>query len=162
MKAGGIEGGETGSVTFVQRFNSTLGNFVHLHVVALDGVFVRERDGESLAFHEGPAPSRQEIATVAERVEEHMTRWLRRRGFLDERPAEDRSNEAHDPTPLEACMQMSLFGGVFLRLTADGTSRPPVGQFSSFSPIGVREPCEPHGITVCGVPPGYTVPSVPV
>jgi len=126
-KARGIEGGETGSVTFVQRFNGALGNFVHLHSVslgALDGVFVRERDGESLAGHEGPAPSRQEIATAAERVEERMTRWLRRRGFLDERPAEDRSNEADDPTPLEACMQMSLFGGVFLRLAEDGTPVP--------------------------------------
>ena len=32
-KAGGIPGGETGSVTFVQRFNATLGNFVHFHVL---------------------------------------------------------------------------------------------------------------------------------
>jgi hypothetical protein len=137
-KARGIEGGETGSVTFVQRFNSTLGNFVHLHVVALDGVFIREGDGESLAFHEGPAPSRLEIAAVAERVEERMTRWLRRRGFLDERPAEDRSNEADDPTPLEACMQMSLFGGVFLRLTADGTPAP-VDE-PRFSRAGTKSP----------------------
>ena len=44
--------------------------------------------------------------------------------LLDERPAEDRSNEAHEPTPLEACMQMSLFGGVFLRLAEDGTPVP--------------------------------------
>jgi hypothetical protein len=35
----GIEAGETGSVTFVQRFNATLGAFVHLHVLALDGDF---------------------------------------------------------------------------------------------------------------------------
>ncbi len=53
-----------------------------------------------------------------------MTRWLKRRGLLDERPAEDRSNEAHEPTPLEACMQMSLFGGVFRRLAEDGTPVP--------------------------------------
>ena len=123
-QARGIEAGETGSVTFVQRFNSTLGNFVHLHILALDGVFVREGEGESLVFHEGPAPSREEIAAVAERVEKRMTRWLRRRGFVDERPAEDRSNDAPDPTPVEACMQMSLFGGVFLRLADDGTPIP--------------------------------------
>jgi hypothetical protein len=114
--------GETGSVTFVQRFNATLGSFVHLHVIALDGVFVR--DDESLVFHEGPAPSREEIAAVAERVERRMIRWFYRRGLLDERTAEERSNEAHEPTPLEACMQMSLFGGTLLRLAEDGTAVP--------------------------------------
>src|SRR5262249_28108137 len=44
-KARGLEGSEMGSVTFVQRFNATLGCFVHLHVVALDGVYVREDSG---------------------------------------------------------------------------------------------------------------------
>src|SRR5271165_3226227 len=92
--------GATGSVTFVQRFNATLGAFVHLHVVVPDGVFLARAD-QPLAFHEGPAPTRREIAAVAERVEKRMTRWLRRRGFLDERPVEDRSNEAAEPTPLE-------------------------------------------------------------
>ncbi len=67
-----------------------------------------------------------------------MTRWLRRRGFLDERPAEDRSNEAHDPTRLEACMQMSLFGGVFLRLAADGTRVP--ADEPRFSRAGTKSP----------------------
>jgi Putative transposase len=53
-----------------------------------------------------------------------MTRWLRRRALLEERPAEARSNEPREPSPLEACMQMSLFGGVFLRLESDGTPVP--------------------------------------
>jgi hypothetical protein len=53
-----------------------------------------------------------------------MTRWLRRRGLVDERAVEERSDEAHEPSPLEACMQMSLFGGTFLRLDEDGTPIP--------------------------------------
>ncbi len=44
-----------------------------------------------------------------------MTRWLRRRKLIDERPIEERSGEAPELTPLEACMQLSLFGGTFLR-----------------------------------------------
>jgi Putative transposase/Transposase zinc-binding domain len=123
-EARGIEGGETGSVTFVQRFNATLGSFVHLHVLVPDGVFVREGQAQALAFHEGPAPSREDIAAIAERVERRMTRWLRRRGLVDDRPAEDRSNEAREPSPLEACMQLSLFGGAYLRLAEDGTPVP--------------------------------------
>jgi hypothetical protein len=104
----------------VQRFNATLGCFVLLHVVAPDGVFVREAKGGAVVFHEGPAPSREEIAAVATRVAERMMRWMRRRKLIDERPAEERSNEAPELSPLEACMQRSLFGGTFLRLGDDG------------------------------------------
>ena len=44
-ESAGVGGAETGSVTFVQRFNATLGCFVHFHVVAPDGVFSRAEDG---------------------------------------------------------------------------------------------------------------------
>ena len=116
--ARGTPGGETGSVTFVQRFDSTLGSFVHFHVVALDSerserVFTR-KDGAEVVFHEGPAPSRDDIAAVAARVEKRTMRWLRRRKLVDDRPIEERSNEAPDLSPLEACMQLSLFGGTFV------------------------------------------------
>ncbi len=96
-----------------------LGNFVHFHVVALDGVYTRVRDSE-VVFHDGPAPSREEIAEVAVRVEKRVTRWLRRRKLVDERPIEERDNVAPEPSPLEACMQMSLSGGAFLRLDQEG------------------------------------------
>jgi hypothetical protein len=114
-QSAGVAGAETGSVTFVQRFNATLGCFVHFHVVAPDGVFSRAEDG-GVTFHAARAPSREEIADVAGRVAKRMTRWLHRRKLLDERPAEERSNEAPDVSPLEACMQLSLFGGTFVRM----------------------------------------------
>ena len=101
--------GETGSVTFVQRFDGTLGSFVHLHVVALDGVFTRSKDG-AVVFHPGPTPSVADVTDVVSRVAERMLRWMRRRKMFDERPHEERSNEAPSQSPLEACMQLSLFG----------------------------------------------------
>jgi Putative transposase/Transposase zinc-binding domain len=122
-KEQGIEDGATGAVTFVQRFSSTLGTFVHFHVVVPDGVFTRT-EGAEAAFHEGRAPSREEVAAVAARVATRMTRWLRRRVLVDERSAEERSNEAPELSPLEACMQLSLFGGAFLRLADDGVPVP--------------------------------------
>jgi hypothetical protein len=112
-KVQGIEGGETGAVIFVQRFNATLQSFVHLHVVTLEGVFTREAMGGPAVFHEGRAPSTIDVASVAGRVERRMRRWLRRRGLLDERAAEDRSNEAPVLSPMEACTQASLFAGEF-------------------------------------------------
>src|SRR5262245_9929713 len=69
----GILGGETAAVSFVQRWSATLGCFVHLHVVALDGGFVREAKGGAVVFHEGPAPSREELAAVASRVAERTS-----------------------------------------------------------------------------------------
>jgi hypothetical protein len=51
--ARGTPGSETGSVTFVQRFDSTLGNFVHFQLVALDGVFTR-KDGTEARLPRGP------------------------------------------------------------------------------------------------------------
>ena len=102
-------------MTFVQRFHSALGSFVHFHLVCPDGVFTRAASGV-VSFHVSRAPSREEIASVAERVEKAMTRWLRKRNLIDERPLEERSCEAPELTPLEACMQLSLFGGTFLRL----------------------------------------------
>jgi hypothetical protein len=88
-----------------------------------DGLFTRTDDG-AVVFREGPAPTRVDIAAVAARVEKRMRRFLRRRGLVDERAAEDRSNEAPELSPLEACMQMSLFDSTSLRLAGDGVPVP--------------------------------------
>jgi hypothetical protein len=69
----------------VQRFDSTLGCFVHFHVLVPDGVFSRADDAGAAVFRGGPAPTRADIAAVAARVEKRLRRWLRRRGLLDER-----------------------------------------------------------------------------
>ena len=71
-------------MTFVQRFDSTLGCFVHFHVLVPDGVFTRADAAGSVVFREGPAPTRADIAAVGARVEKRMRRWLRRRRLLDE------------------------------------------------------------------------------
>ena len=125
-RASGHDDALTGSVTFVQRFNATLGSFVHFHVVALDGVVLRKADG-AVVFHPGPSPTREQIASVAARVHQRMTKWLRRRKLIDDRPQEDRSNEAPELTPIEACMQLSLSwspGATFVHLE-DGVALEP-------------------------------------
>jgi len=91
--------------------------------VAQFGVFTREKKGGPATFHEGRAPSTSDVAAVAARVEKRMRRWLRRRGLVDEREAEDRSNEAPALSPMEACMQASLFSGELLRV--EEKERPP-------------------------------------
>jgi hypothetical protein len=84
---------------------------------------MREKKGGPAVFHEGRAPSPSDVAVVAAQVETRMRRWLRRRGLVDERKAEDRSNEAPALSPMEACMQASLFSGELLRV--EEKERPP-------------------------------------
>lgn len=67
--------GEAGAVTFVQRFNATLGCFVHVHLLVPDGVFTRADDGAAV-FRQGPAPTRADLAAVAARVEKRTPHWL--------------------------------------------------------------------------------------
>lgn len=52
----GVEDGQTGAVTFVQRFGSYLNLNVHFHAVVPDGVFTRSGDTEGACFHPLPRP----------------------------------------------------------------------------------------------------------
>jgi hypothetical protein len=109
----GAFGAETGSVAFEQRFGSSLNLHTHIHTLAVDGVFEKTGDG-TVRVHEAPPPSNADVVDVAERVRDRTLRWLRRRGYLDERAAEDRSNAPADPSALEGCAQLALAGGAFL------------------------------------------------
>jgi hypothetical protein len=84
-----------------------------MHTLTPTGVFEKTGDG-GVRFHEAPAPTQQDVALVAKRGRDRTVRWLRRHGYLDERAAEERSNETAKPSALDACTQMALAGGAFL------------------------------------------------
>ncbi len=65
----------TGAVTFIQRGDSALRLNVHLHTLALDGVYVRDEEGE-LRFHLLPPPSWEEVEQVAAWTYEKIRRAL--------------------------------------------------------------------------------------
>ncbi|WP_437908614.1 hypothetical protein WME95_12560 [Sorangium sp. So ce327] len=58
-------------------------------------------------FHDAPPPSKDDVSEVARRVRERALLWLRRRGYLDERAAEERSDETitavDDPRARGSC-----------------------------------------------------------
>ena len=73
----------SGTVTFVQRFDSALRLCVHAHVLTLDGVYLQEDDG-GLTFHPLPEPTLAEVHAVAERIARRIERILHKAGrFLD-------------------------------------------------------------------------------
>ncbi len=109
--------GECGAVTFVQRFGGSLNLNVHMHVVVLDGVFVRDAD-RGVVFHAAPPPTLVDLEAIVRRVRDRALVWLRRRALLDERPLEDRSNEAPEPAALEGCAAIAMYRGTLATLPA--------------------------------------------
>jgi hypothetical protein len=108
-KREGIKDGQCGAINFVQRFGS-LNLHVHFHVALLDGVFTRDADARVL-FHAAPPPTREELDATVRRVEKRAMTWLRRRGYLDERPIDERSNEPPAQTALDACAAIAMGRG---------------------------------------------------
>jgi hypothetical protein len=108
-KRDGIENGQSGAITFVQRFGSLNLN-VHFHVAVLDGVFSRDPDA-GVRFHPAAPPTGDELEAILRRVQDRSVRWLRRRGHLDERPMEERSNEPPVQTALDACATLAMGRG---------------------------------------------------
>jgi hypothetical protein len=110
-RVAGVAGAETGAVSFPQRFGGSLNLHVHFHLLAVDAVF--EKHGESVRVHEAPPPAKTDVVDVARRVHDRALVWLRKRRYLDERPAEDRGNEPPVLTPVEGLARLALAGGTF-------------------------------------------------
>lgn len=82
-----VRRGQTGAVTFVQRFGDALNLHVHFHAVIPDGVFTLGEDGVA-EFHGVPAPTDEEVLQVCVRTRERVLRLLEKEGLedLDESP----------------------------------------------------------------------------
>ena len=93
---GSMSEAHTGSVTFVQRFDSALRLNEHLHVLVLDGVYLREPDGP-LGFHQLPEPSAEDVADIAERTARRIQRLLKSSGSAQTLPC------AHQKTSSDSC-----------------------------------------------------------
>jgi len=58
----------TGAVSVIQRGDSALRLNVHYHVLALDGVYVRQEPDAALVFHALDAPTADDVTDVAKRT----------------------------------------------------------------------------------------------
>jgi Putative transposase len=85
---------------------------VHAHVLALDGVYVREDDDGPLVFHALPTPTHAEVAEVARRTAERIEHILRAHGrSLDPTMQDDAPTSlAVDEAGLAACYAAAARG----------------------------------------------------
>ena len=109
-KRHGIEDGQCGAINFVQRCGSSVNLNIHFHLALLDGVFTRD-EGAGVLFHPASPPTRDELDEILKRVEKRVMAWLGRRGYLDERSIDERSNEPPAQTALDACAAIAMGRG---------------------------------------------------
>ena len=83
-----VEDAFTGMVTVIQRFDSALRLNVHLHTLALDGVYVKSADG-GLRFLRLPRPSEAEVYDVAFRTAKKVLGTLEKKGAEDGASSDD-------------------------------------------------------------------------
>jgi hypothetical protein len=116
LELGSVDQALTGSVAVVQRTDSAVRLNVHIHLLALDGVYVEDERGE-LCFHALGAPSSAEVADIAERTARRVYRAFKKKGRpspWDDEHAVGESGET-DPLSVEqpgrfACYQAAAAG----------------------------------------------------
>ncbi len=118
-KRRGLADTQCGAVNFVQRFGSSVNFHVHFHVVVLDGVVARDPEAR-VVFHPAAPPTRDELDEIVRRVQKRAEAWLRRHGYLDDRPLEDRSNDPPVQTAIDACASIAMGRGRTEMLANDG------------------------------------------
>ena len=90
-------GAQTGVVTLVQRFGSALNLNLHLHMIALDGVYTVGKSGKA-KFHRVKAPNQTELRILLNRVIDRLVRRLVREGLLIPDPEQPWLNlDFHEP-----------------------------------------------------------------
>jgi hypothetical protein len=94
---GSVSEAHTGAVAAIQRVDSALRLNVHLHVLALDGVYLREANGR-LVFHPLPEPTKSDVAEVARRTAKRMKRLFKERGRRS--PWDDEESADAEPEEL--------------------------------------------------------------
>jgi hypothetical protein len=78
-------GAQTIIVTLIQRFGSVLNLNIHLHMIALDGVYAVGKSDQT-KFHRVKAPNQTELRTLLNRVIQRVVRKLEREDLLNPDP----------------------------------------------------------------------------
>jgi hypothetical protein len=94
---------QCGAVTFIQRFGSALNLHLHLHMLAIDGVYAADEDGHP-QFQVLLAPDDEEIAHLTASLAEAITKLLLRRGL-----GPDSDPEESDPLSRDQPWLASLY-----------------------------------------------------
>jgi hypothetical protein len=113
----GPGGGQTGSVTVVQRFGSALRLNVHFHILVVDGCYSEGADGQ-LTFRRAYKPTTADVQELVMLISVAVERWLAVRGY-----GVDDAVETDPDDGQELVQSASLAGRVGLGRRAGRRSR---------------------------------------
>ena len=132
----GIADGQTGSVTFLQRFGGALNLNPHAHCAVPDGLFVPPASGTgSLTFVPLPPPTDEEVALLTQRIARRLT-------DLAQRILGEDGDDFDDQDEEQAVLRRDLAGALTPPPGAQTTMLPAIG----FSP----PPAKPLSAVVNG------------
>lgn len=102
--ATGASGGRSGAVTVIQRFGSSLALNLHVHIVSLDGVYMRSKQGR-LSFRQA-TPHQADVEKLVLEIGSLSERWLAKQGYSSEEGSES------DPDDAVALLQAASLEGL--------------------------------------------------
>jgi len=108
---GAVRKPQCGAVTFIQRFDSALRLNLHLHMLAIDGVYAADEDGHP-QFQVLLAPDDEQIAQITASLAERIPEFLQRRGLGPESDPEESDPLSRDQPWLAGLYAASVFGKV--------------------------------------------------
>ena len=108
---GAVRKPQCGAVTFIQRFGSALNLNLHLHMLAIDGVYAADEDGRP-QFQVLLAPDDDEIARLTASLTEGITKLLLRRGLGPDRDPEESDPLSRDQPWLAGLYAAAVSGRV--------------------------------------------------
>jgi hypothetical protein len=139
----GIEGGQTGMVTALQRAGSGLNVNLHFHTLVLNRVFT-EAPGGALAFQPAPAPSDVEVAAALAAIRHRVQQRLVRRGLEPGDDATGPTDQLAEESPvLAGIVGASMQGRVALGQRAGPRARR-LGDEGDTAAVTSRGPRQAH------------------
>lgn len=117
---GSVSEAFTGAVVAIQKTDSALRLNVHLHVLALDGVYLRQPQG-ALRFHALPTPSSEQVADIARRTAQRLARAFETQGRPS--PWQPAETSEPDPEPVSTPVAEALGISVYAKQLVDGRDR---------------------------------------
>jgi hypothetical protein len=106
-QAQGYRSGRTGGITFVQRAGSSLNLNPHLHVLMLDGVYVKHPDTGEPTFVAVAPPTDEQLQHLIEQAAYRLITVLERHGVLDD----TQTDPLADDSPLLAGLTAASIQG---------------------------------------------------
>ena len=127
----GDQGGQTGSVTLVQRFGDALRLNVHYHQIWIEGVFVKPKDKNRPSYRWTPSPTDKDVMDMLATIRTRVVRLLVRRGYLksDETPTGEATDNFESDEPLLASVMAASTQGMIATGERAGQRVRKVGSF---------------------------------